>query len=276
MNEREIFTAAAHEQDSAQRAAVLERACGDNHELRRRVELLLAEHAAQDSFLDRPAVVATLDLPASERPGQQIGPYRLLQQIGEGGFGIVFMAEQTGPVRRRVALKVIKPGMDSRQVIARFEAERQALAVMDHPNIAKVLDAGTIGEMRNAEFGMRSDEPPDFIPHSAIRTPQLLRRVVATLAEWVAAEDAPQAQRHAAEHAVLLDGPDHVVAARRLEAALAAEERAERELVDAHGENHGAGGQAGDFAEEPHLIGSHLSLVTCHLSFVICQWSVVL
>ena len=171
MNEREIFTAAAHEQDSAQRAAVLERACGDNHELRRRVELLLAEHAAQDSFLDRPAVVDTLELPASERPGQQIGPYRLLQQIGEGGFGIVFMAEQTGPVRRRVALKVIKPGMDSRQVIARFEAERQALAVMDHPNIAKVLDAGTIGEMRNAESGMRSEEAPDFLPHSAIRTP---------------------------------------------------------------------------------------------------------
>jgi serine/threonine-protein kinase len=79
----------------------------------------------------------------TEGPGSRIGPYKLLQQIGEGGMGTVFMAEQQEPVRRQVALKVIKPGMDSRQVIARFEAERQALALMDHPNIAKVLDAGT-------------------------------------------------------------------------------------------------------------------------------------
>ena len=76
------------------------------------------------------------------RLGGQIGPYKLLQQIGEGGFGVVYMADQTEPVKRRVALKIIKPGMDTRQVIARFEAERQALAMMDHPNIAKVLDAG--------------------------------------------------------------------------------------------------------------------------------------
>ena len=79
----------------------------------------------------------------TERPGTVIGPYKLLQQIGEGGMGVVFMAEQTEPVQRTVALKIIKPGMDTRQVIARFEAERQALAMMDHPNIAKVLDAGT-------------------------------------------------------------------------------------------------------------------------------------
>src|SRR5262249_20134996 len=78
----------------------------------------------------------------SERPGTVIGPYKLLQQIGEGGMGVVFMAEQTQPVQRKVALKIIKPGMDSSRVIARFEAERQALALMDHPNIAKVLDAG--------------------------------------------------------------------------------------------------------------------------------------
>src|SRR5216117_1513728 len=83
----------------------------------------------------------TLDEPAGERPGTVIGQYKLLEQIGEGGFGVVFMAEQTQPVRRKVALKVLKPGMDTRQVIARFEAERQALALMDHPNIAKVLDA---------------------------------------------------------------------------------------------------------------------------------------
>ena len=81
--------------------------------------------------------------PIAEHPGDEIGPYKLLQQIGEGGMGVVFLAEQTEPVQRTVALKVIKPGMDTRQVIARFEAERQALALMDHPNIARVLDAGT-------------------------------------------------------------------------------------------------------------------------------------
>ena len=80
--------------------------------------------------------------PIAEGPGQTIGPYKLLEEIGEGGMGVVYMAEQREPVRRRVALKIIKPGMDTREVIARFEAERQALALMDHPNIAKVLDAG--------------------------------------------------------------------------------------------------------------------------------------
>ena len=78
----------------------------------------------------------------SEQPGAEIGPYKLLQQIGEGGFGVVFMAEQERPIRRKVALKIIKPGMDTREVVARFEAERQALALMEHANIAKVLDAG--------------------------------------------------------------------------------------------------------------------------------------
>ena len=88
-------------------------------------------------------LTATLDLaPLAERPGTTIGRYKLLEQIGEGGMGVVYMAEQREPVRRKVALKIIKPGMDTREVIARFEAERQALALMDHPNIAKVLDAG--------------------------------------------------------------------------------------------------------------------------------------
>src|SRR5262249_36853148 len=88
------------------------------------------------------------DAPLAERPGMVIGPYKLLQQIGEGGMGTVFMAEQTAPVRRMVALKIIKPGMDSPQVSARFEAERQALALMDLPNVAKVFDAGTMMDGR--------------------------------------------------------------------------------------------------------------------------------
>jgi WD40 repeat protein/serine/threonine protein kinase len=142
MIEREIFTAALSREDAAQRAVFLDEICAGNAALRNRVESLLAEHEQLGSFLDFSSPAATLDNRVSESPGEHIGPYKLLQQIGEGGFGVVFMAEQTSPVRRRVALKVIKPGMDTRQVIARFEAERQALAVMDHPNIARVLEAG--------------------------------------------------------------------------------------------------------------------------------------
>ena len=120
-------------------------ACAGNPELRRRVERLLKTQQEVGSFLESaaPEICLTVDHPISERPGTVIGPYKLLQQIGEGGMGVVFMAEQTEPIQRTVALKIIKPGMDTRQVIARFEAERQALAMMDHPNIAKVLDAGT-------------------------------------------------------------------------------------------------------------------------------------
>src|SRR5262249_30740668 len=109
------------------------------------VEALLEVHARAGSFLASPvpAPDATVDeQPVREGPGSVIGPYKLLEQIGEGGFGVVYMAEQHQPVRRKVALKVLKPGMDTRQVIARFEAERQALAIMDHPNIAKVHDGG--------------------------------------------------------------------------------------------------------------------------------------
>jgi serine/threonine protein kinase/WD40 repeat protein len=139
-----------------ERAAYLDEACGGDAELRRRVEALLQAHDDAGSFLEKPAAASlTTDAPSgqwlereaipalAEGPGSRIGPYKLLQQIGEGGMGVVFMAEQENPVRRRVALKIIKPGMDSAQVIARFEAERQALAMMDHPNIARVLDAGT-------------------------------------------------------------------------------------------------------------------------------------
>src|SRR5262249_53829759 len=101
----------------------------------------------------------TVDDPITERPGTVIGPYKLLEQIGEGGFGVVFMAEQQEPIRRKVALKVIKPGMDTRQVIPRSEAERQALALRDHPNTAKVRDAGTPGEAEPRPSG--SGEPPN-------------------------------------------------------------------------------------------------------------------
>jgi len=150
---RQIFLEAVERVAHDQWPEFLASACGDDAALRERVEVLLNAHGQYNQMLDGEGIVATLDRTVSEGPGTQIGPYKLLQQIGEGGFGVVFMAEQTEPVRRRVALKVIKPGMDTRQVIARFEAERQALALMDHPHIAKVLDAGTTGE------GTRGQEP---------------------------------------------------------------------------------------------------------------------
>jgi eukaryotic-like serine/threonine-protein kinase len=143
MTERDVFEAAL-EQPPENRAAYLDGVCGADAARRQRVEALLSKHDRAGSFLENPAVpaLATVDEPITERPGTVIGPYKLLEQIGEGGFGVVFMAEQQEPIRRKVALKILKPGMDSQQVIARFEAERQALAIMDHPNIAKVLDAG--------------------------------------------------------------------------------------------------------------------------------------
>ncbi|HEY3243209.1 MAG TPA: serine/threonine-protein kinase, partial [Phycisphaerae bacterium] len=133
----------ALELPETERAAFLERACGGDAALRREVEELLAAHAGQP-VLDAETIAPPAEpfRGADEGPGAHINQYKLLQKIGEGGFGSVFMAEQERPVRRRVALKIIKLGMDTRQVIARFEAERQALAMMDHPHIAKVLDAG--------------------------------------------------------------------------------------------------------------------------------------
>src|SRR5262245_58541912 len=157
LDARQIFLNAVEKLAPDAWPRFLDSACGDDPRLRQRVEALLAAHGQPNSLLDGSGLVDTIDSPPAERPGTQIGPYKLLEQIGDGGFGIVFMAEQVEPVRRRVALKVIKPGMDTRQVIARFEAERQALALMDHPNIAKVLDAGTTGEVRNLDFGMRSE-----------------------------------------------------------------------------------------------------------------------
>jgi serine/threonine protein kinase/tetratricopeptide (TPR) repeat protein len=145
---KSIFLAALEKDPGGARSAYLNEVCGQDTELKQRVEALLARHEAAGSFLESPASAVdpypTVDEPADpEQLGMVIGPYKLLQQIGEGGMGTVYLAEQTRPVQRKVALKIIRPGMDSRQVIARFEAERQALALMDHPNIAKVLDAGT-------------------------------------------------------------------------------------------------------------------------------------
>src|SRR5262249_20650453 len=127
---------------------LLDRACQGDPELREQVQRLLDGHG-RANVMNQPAagVLPTLR-PEAELIGRHIGPYKLLQQIGEGGMGTVYMAEQTEPVRRRVALKIIKPGMDSGQVIARFEAERQALAMMDHVNIARVLDAGATASGR--------------------------------------------------------------------------------------------------------------------------------
>jgi serine/threonine protein kinase/Tfp pilus assembly protein PilF len=142
MNEASIFAAALEKPNADQRAAYLTQACAGDARLRRRVEALLRAHAEPDEILDSPLTPTADGTPLAERPGSCIGPYKLLQQIGEGGMGVVFMAEQDQPVRRKVALKIIKPGMDSAQVVARFEAERQALAMMDHTNIARVFDAG--------------------------------------------------------------------------------------------------------------------------------------
>jgi serine/threonine protein kinase len=179
---QEVFLEAAQHQ-GADRAVILDRECAGDRELRERVELLLRAHDEPDEFLDWPIVgrsgmavtrpdgeaeidpdgdssidrpvappgesgpgptaSSTDSPPITEGPGNRIGPYKLLQKVGEGGMGVVFMAEQEDPVRRLVALKIIRRGMDSEQVIARYEAERQALAMMDHPNIARVLDAGT-------------------------------------------------------------------------------------------------------------------------------------
>jgi serine/threonine protein kinase/WD40 repeat protein len=142
---RSIFLAAVEDHAPDQWGQFLDDACRGDVALRQRVEVLLRAHKGEDSFLDRGDEPAdeTIARPITERSGMAIGPYKLLQQIGEGGMGVVFMAEQSEPIQRTVALKIIKPGMDTRQVVARFEAERQALAMMDHPNIAKVYDAGT-------------------------------------------------------------------------------------------------------------------------------------
>src|SRR5436190_5387192 len=152
-NREEALFIVALEKPVNERSAFLEVLCEGNSALRARIQSLLAAHEAEDSPLSEPPVAknvsATIKLDFADAPdeavGQTLGRYKLLERVGEGGCGVVYVAEQTEPVRRRVALKVIKLGMDTKQVVARFDAERQALAKMDHPNIAKVLDAGTIG-----------------------------------------------------------------------------------------------------------------------------------
>src|SRR6185369_15074520 len=144
---KEIFFTALDQPSPAERTRYLDSACGGDPQLRSRVEQLLLAHDQAGHFLGGTGATAITNQ-ATERTGMSIGPYKLLQQIGEGGMGVVYMAEQTEPVQRKVALKLIKPGMDSRQVIARFEAERQALAMMDHVNIARVLDAGATEQGR--------------------------------------------------------------------------------------------------------------------------------
>jgi serine/threonine protein kinase/tetratricopeptide (TPR) repeat protein len=141
---KSVFDHAVEIEDSSERLAYVEDACFGRPELQEKVKALLRAHVLAGSYLEHgPEDLALTAALITERSGFVIGPYKLLQQIGEGGFGVVYMAEQTEPIRRKVALKIIKPGMDTREVIARFEAERQALALMDHPNIAKVHDGGT-------------------------------------------------------------------------------------------------------------------------------------
>lgn len=138
-----IFLEAVEEHDPLQWAGFVQHAAAGDVVLAERVDALLRAHGQANPMLDAEQLLPTAGFPLpQERPGAMIGPYKLLEQIGEGGMGVVFMAEQARPLRRRVALKIIKPGMDTRQVITRFEAERQALALMDHPNIARVFDAG--------------------------------------------------------------------------------------------------------------------------------------
>lgn len=149
----ELFWQAIELESTEQREQFLERLDQQSPELRARLERLLVAHFSSASVLDSPqhlpdAMPATVDLEATVQVGTKIGPYKLLEEIGRGGMGVVYMAEQTEPVRRKVALKIVIPGLDSAQVLARFEAERQALALMDHPNIARVLDAGTTPQGR--------------------------------------------------------------------------------------------------------------------------------
>jgi WD40 repeat protein/serine/threonine protein kinase len=198
---KEIFADALEKADAAERAAYLAQACGNDAQLRQHVEALLQAHEKAGAFLEQapvapakpglaggetepakagtpngPGPTVILSTPLTEKPGDRIGHYKLREKIGEGGCGVVYVAEQVEPVRRRVALKVIKLGMDTKSVIARFEAERQALALMDHPNIAKVLDAGAT-ETGRPYFVMelvRGIRITDYCDQNKLSTPERL------------------------------------------------------------------------------------------------------
>ncbi|MCH8854515.1 MAG: serine/threonine protein kinase, partial [Planctomycetes bacterium] len=143
MREPDIFITALERKDAADQKAYVSEACGNDAALCERVVKLLDQHARPGMFvLDRVAEVDTVEEAPGSKPGQYIGRYKLIEKLGEGGFGEVWRGEQELPVRRTVAIKIIKLGMDTKQVIARFESERQALALMNHPNIATVLDVG--------------------------------------------------------------------------------------------------------------------------------------
>ncbi len=142
MDAEEIFTVAIEEHSPSQWGEYVRRVCGDDRALFARVTSLLAAHCESHPLIDGWGLFNSQTLRVLERPGDTIGPYRLLEEIGEGGFGVIYLAQQFEPMQRKVALKVLKPGLDSRPVIARFEAERQALALMEHPGIASVFDGG--------------------------------------------------------------------------------------------------------------------------------------
>ena len=173
----------ARERPAAERAALLDGACAGDAALRLRLEPLLGEPGRKEIPLatlaeaPRPTIkLEFADEPADEAVGRSIGRYKVLEKLGEGGCGVVYVAEQTEPVRRRVALKVIKLGMDTKQVVARFEAERQALALMDHPNIAKVLDGGST-ETGRPYFVMelvRGIRITDYCDQNKLPTPERL------------------------------------------------------------------------------------------------------
>jgi serine/threonine protein kinase/Flp pilus assembly protein TadD len=173
MTEATIFITALEKPTEAERAAFLEEACAGDERLRSRVAALLRAHAEPDDILDstrdrfEASGATTPSLSDNEPAGAVVaGRYKLLEAIGEGGMGTVWMAEQREPVKRLVALKLIKPGMDSRAVLARFEAERQALALMDHPNIAKILDGGTTGRKAEGRW-MKDEQEIGNRPHSS-------------------------------------------------------------------------------------------------------------
>ncbi len=206
LNETDVFLSAIEIDDPNSREAYLDGAVLVMTCLRQRVEALLRQHLESKGMLDAPppGLVATIGLPTiTEQPGTVIGPYKLLQQIGEGGMGVVFMAEQTEPIQRTVALKIIKPGMDTRQVIARFEAERQALAMMDHPNIAKVLDAGTTDSgpavLRDGA-GERRRQSPSTATSSTCRSAQRLELFMPGLPGRAAR---PSERHHPSRHQAL-------------------------------------------------------------------------